>query len=120
LEASGCESILDLWDSLVVRLDKGKGQTQGELAHRPATKQRVNVNNNISHSKIEPESKLKLFIDIFHALTGEHREDVRKEILLHELVNTGHFNEEDVLMYLEKAQKNGQIFERTTGMYAEF
>jgi len=42
-------------------------------------------------TEIELDRKLKLFIDIFRALAGENRDNVSKETLILELVNTGKY-----------------------------
>lgn len=69
-------------------------------------------------TEIEFDRKLKLFIDIFRALTGENRDDVSKETLMLELVNTGKYTEQEALVYIRQAQQYGFIFERKIGMYA--
>jgi len=57
-------------------------------------------------------------MDIFRVLSGENRDDVKKEDLIEELINTGRFTEQDVIEHIKKAQQNGLIFERKADMYA--
>ena len=73
--------------------------------------------SNAKKTEIELDRKLKLFIDIFRALASENRDDVSKEILILELVNTGKYTEQEALVYIKQAQQYGFIFERKIGMY---
>jgi replicative DNA helicase Mcm len=63
--------------------------------------------------------KLKLFMEIYNALSGQDRDDVSEETFINELVKTGKFSEEDARIYIRKAMMNGQIFERKAGFYAK-
>ena len=51
-------------------------------------------------------------------MAGENRDDVSKETLILELVNTGKYTEQEALVYIKQAQQYGFIFERKIGMYA--
>lgn len=95
MEVPSYESTRYLPDSLVVRFAKDKPT-----------------------NKIETDHKLRLFIEVFHALAGIEMYDVKKENLIHELVLTGKFTEQEVLNYIKKAQQNGLVFERKTDMYS--
>jgi replicative DNA helicase Mcm len=64
-------------------------------------------------------SKLKLFIEIFNALTGEERNDVTEKDFIDELLNTGKFSGDEARSYLGKAIENGQLFEKTDGILAK-
>jgi hypothetical protein len=117
MKVSGYESTRYLPDSLVVRFDKKKEYTKEEgIPER--YKQLVRVDNKVPKTEIELDRKLKLFIDIFRALAGENRDDVSKETLILELVNTGKYTEQEALVYIKQAQQYGFIFERKIGMYA--
>lgn len=70
------------------------------------------------NNRIEPNHKLRLFVDIFRAFAGEDRYDVNKKILIDELINTSKFTEEEAEAYFKRAQQDGFIFERNTDVYA--
>ena len=53
-------------------------------------------------TEIELDRKLKLFSGIFRALAGENRDDVSKETLILELVNTGKYTEQEALVYIKQ------------------
>jgi hypothetical protein len=57
-------------------------------------------------------------LQVFHAIVGGYRDDVKKEALVQELVMTGQFTEQEVLMCIKKAQRNCNIFERSADIYA--
>lgn len=78
------------------------------------------VDLGVLHGKPHSEvSKLKLFIEVFNALTGEDKNDVSERNFIEELINTGRFTEDEAKIYLRKAMQNGQIFERKAGFYAK-
>jgi replicative DNA helicase Mcm len=78
------------------------------------------VDLGVLHGKPHSEvSKLKLFIEIFNALSGEDKNDVSERNFIDELINTGKFTEDEAKTYLRKAMQNGQIFERKAGFYAK-
>jgi replicative DNA helicase Mcm len=78
------------------------------------------VDLGVLHGKPHSEvSKLKLFIEVFNALTGEDKNDVSERNFIDELIKTGKFSEDEARTYLRKAMQNGQIFERKAGFYAK-
>lgn len=68
------------------------------------------------HSEV---SKLRLFMETFKALSGEERNDVEKLYFIKALTNTEKFTEKEALEFIDKAMRNGQIYERKTGVYAK-
>jgi hypothetical protein len=56
----------------------------------------IRIDNKIPNENAGLDRKLRLFIDIFNALAGDDKNDVRKNILVDELVNTGRLTEQDV------------------------
>jgi hypothetical protein len=115
MEVPSCESARYLRDSLVVRFDKKKEHT--EEVFQKHSEQAVRIGDKTLDDISDP--KLRLFIEVFRALSGENRDDVKKENLIEELVITGRFTEQDVIEYIKKAQQNGLIFERKLDMYAQ-
>jgi replicative DNA helicase Mcm len=78
------------------------------------------VDLGVLHGKPQSEvSKLKMFIEIFNALSGQDRNDVEEKNFLSELVKTGKFTEEEARTFIKKAMQNGQIYERKSGFYAK-
>jgi replicative DNA helicase Mcm len=78
------------------------------------------VDLGVLHGKPHSEvSKLKLFIEVFNALSGEDKNDVSERNFIDELIKTGKFSEDEAKNYLRKAMQNGQIFERKAGFYAK-
>lgn len=78
------------------------------------------VDLGVLHGKPHSEvSKLKLFIEVFNALSGEDKNDVSERNFIDELIKTGKFSEDEAKTYLRKAMQNGQIFERKAGFYAK-
>jgi replicative DNA helicase Mcm len=78
------------------------------------------VDLGVLHGKPHSEvSKLKMFIEIFTALSGQDRNDVEEKNFINELVKTGKFTEDEARNYLKKAMQNGQIYERKSGFYAK-
>jgi replicative DNA helicase Mcm len=78
------------------------------------------VDLGVLHGKPHSEvSKLKLFIEVFNALSGEDKNDVSERNFIEELINTGKFTEDEAKTYLRKAMQNGQIYERKAGFYAK-
>jgi replicative DNA helicase Mcm len=63
--------------------------------------------------------RLKLFMEIFHALSAPDNADVPEENLISELTHTGRFNLELAKTYINKALQNGQIYERMSGVYSK-
>jgi hypothetical protein len=57
-------------------------------------------------------------MDIFCALSDDDRNDVNREDLIEELINTGKYTEEEAIVYLKRARQYGFIYERKMGMYA--
>src|SRR5262249_14408486 len=71
------------------------------------------VDLGVLHGKPQSEiSKLKLFMDIFNALSGQDKNDVEENNFVNELIKTGKFSEEEAKIYIKKAMQNGQIYER--------
>src|SRR6476619_4934558 len=78
------------------------------------------VDLGVLHGKPHSEiSKLKIFMEIFNALSGQDRNDVSENNFISELVKTGKFTEDDARIYIRKAMQNGQIYERRSGFYAK-
>src|SRR5919198_4621291 len=78
------------------------------------------VDLGVLHGKPHSEvSKLKVFIEIFMALSGQDRNDVEEKNFINELIKTGKFTEDEARNYLKKAMQNGQIYERKSGFYAK-
>ncbi len=62
-------------------------------------------------------SKMKLFLDIFNALSGSDQNPVEEQALITELVKTGKFTEDDAKEWIRKALSNGMIYEVRQGFY---
>ncbi len=62
-------------------------------------------------------SKLKLFLDVFNALSGKDQNPVEEQALIAELVKTGKFTEDDAREWIKKALTNGMIYEIRQGFY---
>ncbi len=78
------------------------------------------VDLGVLHGKPHSEiSKLKSFMDIFNALSGQDKNDVEEKNLINELVGTGKFTEDEAKEFIKKAMHNGQIYERRSGFYAK-
>ena len=93
-------------------------QTMLETAGVDVNTGRVDLG--VLHGKPQSEiSKLKLFMEVFHGLSGQDKNDVEEKIFINELIQTGRFSEEDAKNFLNKAMQNGQIYERRSGFYAK-
>ncbi|MGC1931901.1 MAG: minichromosome maintenance protein MCM [Candidatus Nitrosopolaris sp.] len=68
------------------------------------------------HSEI---SKLKVFMEVYNALSGQDKNDVEEKNFINELAKTGKFTEEEARTFIKKAMQNGQIYERKPGFYAK-
>ena len=78
------------------------------------------VDLGVLHGKPQSEiSKLKLFMEIFNALSGQDKNDVEEKTFIQELAQTGRFSEDDAKNFINKAMQNGQIYERKSGYYAK-
>jgi replicative DNA helicase Mcm len=78
------------------------------------------VDLGVLHGKPHSEiSKLKLFMEIFSALSGQDKNDVEEKNFINELIKSGKFSEEEAKIYIKKAMQNGQIYERRSGFYAK-
>lgn len=78
------------------------------------------VDLGVLHGKPQSEiSKLKLFMEIFNALSGQDKNDVEEKSFIQELAQTGRFSEDDAKNFINKAMQNGQIYERKSGYYAK-
>jgi replicative DNA helicase Mcm len=78
------------------------------------------VDLGVLHGKPHSEiSKLKLFMEVFNALSGSDKNDVEEKNFINELIKTGKFSEEEAKTYIMKAMQNGQIYERKSGFYAK-
>ncbi len=62
-------------------------------------------------------SKLKLFLDVFNALSGKDQNPVEEQALIAELVKTGKFTEDDAREWIKKVLAKGVIFEIRQGFY---
>jgi hypothetical protein len=116
IEVPSYQSTQYLPDSLIVKFDKKQEETKEAIQQH--VEQPIRVDNKISDEKIGLDRKLRLFIDIFNALSGDDKNDIQKKILIEELINTGRFTEKEALSYIKKAQNGGLIFERRSGEYA--
>jgi hypothetical protein len=116
MDVPSCASIQYLPESVLIKFERKRELTGAELTLSHS--QLINVKDKVQKAEAEPDRKLKLFIDIFHVLVGENRDDVKKEILVQELISTGKFIEQDVHVFIKKAQQNGFIFERKVDTYA--
>jgi replicative DNA helicase Mcm len=93
-------------------------QTMLETAGVDVNTGRVDLG--VLHGKPQSEiSKLKLFMEIFNALSGQDKNDVEEKHFINELTQTGRFSEDDAKNFLNKAMQNGQIYERRSGFYAK-
>jgi replicative DNA helicase Mcm len=93
-------------------------QTMLETAGVDVNTGRVDLG--VLHGKPQSEiSKLKLFMEIFNALSGQDKSDVEEKNFINELIQTGRFSEDDAKNFLNKAMQNGQIYERRSGFYAK-
>lgn len=78
------------------------------------------VDLGVLHGKPQSEiSKLKLFMEVFNALSGQDKNDVEEKSFIQELTQTGRFTEDDAKTFINKAMTNGQIYERKAGYYAK-
>jgi replicative DNA helicase Mcm len=78
------------------------------------------VDFGVIHGKPHSEvSKLKMFMEIFNALSGQDRNDVEEKNFVNELSRTGKFTEDEAMTFIKKAMQNGQIYERKSGFYAK-
>ena len=78
------------------------------------------VDLGVLHGKPQSEiSKLKLFMEIFNALSGQDKNDVEEKSFIQELTQTGRFSEDDAKNFINKAMQNGQIYERKSGYHAK-
>jgi replicative DNA helicase Mcm len=64
-------------------------------------------------------SKEKTFMEVFRGLTGTENNDVEDKALVDELVKTGKFSDEEAKKYIQKFNREGQIFERKPGFWAK-
>jgi replicative DNA helicase Mcm len=64
-------------------------------------------------------SKEKTFMELFRGLTGAENNDVEDKVLVDELVKTGKFSDEEARKYIQKFNREGQIFERRPGFWAK-
>jgi replicative DNA helicase Mcm len=64
-------------------------------------------------------SKEKTFMELFGGLTGAENNDVEDKVLIGELVKTGKFSDEEARKYIQKFNREGQIFERRPGFWAK-
>ena len=64
-------------------------------------------------------SKEKTFMEVFRGLSGTENNDVEDKALIDELVKSGKFTDEDARKYIQKFNREGQIFERRPGYWAK-
>ena len=64
-------------------------------------------------------SKEKTFMELFRGLAGDENNDVEDKVLVDELVKTGKFSDEEARKYIQKFNREGQIFERRSGFWAK-
>jgi len=78
------------------------------------------VDLGVLHGKHHSEiSRLKVFMEVFNALSGQDKNDVEEKNFINELARTGKFSEEEARAFIRKAMQNGQIYERKPGFYAK-
>jgi replicative DNA helicase Mcm len=64
-------------------------------------------------------SKEKTFMELFRGLAGAENNDVEDKVLIDELVKTDKFSDEEARKYIQKFNREGQIFERRPGFWAK-
>ena len=64
-------------------------------------------------------SKEKTFMEAFRGLTGPENNDVEDKALVDELMKDGRFTDEEARKYIQKFNREGQIFERRPGFWAK-
>ncbi|AFU57673.1 minichromosome maintenance complex protein [Candidatus Nitrososphaera gargensis Ga9.2] len=64
-------------------------------------------------------SKEKTFMEVFRGLAGNENNDVEDKVLVDELVKTGKFSDEEAKKFIQKFNREGQIFERRPGFWAK-
>ncbi|MDQ5875505.1 MAG: minichromosome maintenance protein MCM [Thermoproteota archaeon] len=64
-------------------------------------------------------SKEKTFMELFRGLTGTENNDVEDKVLVDELVKTAKFSDEEARKYIQKFNREGQVFERRPGFWAK-
>lgn len=64
-------------------------------------------------------SKEKTFMEVFRGLTGTENNNVEDKVLIDELVKTTKFSNEEAKKYIQKFNREGQIFERRPGFWAK-
>jgi len=64
-------------------------------------------------------SKEKQFMEVFRGLAGSENNDVENKVLVDELVKTGKFSDEEARKFIQKFNREGQIFERRPGFWAK-
>jgi replicative DNA helicase Mcm len=64
-------------------------------------------------------SKEKTFMELFRGLTGAENNDVEDKVFVDELMKTGKFSDEEARKYIQKFNREGQIFERRPGFWAK-
>src|ERR687898_513483 len=78
------------------------------------------VDLGVLHGKPHSEvSKLKMFMEVFNALSGQDKNDVEEKNFINELVKSGKFADDEAKAFIKKAMQNGQIYERKSGFYAK-
>ena len=58
-------------------------------------------------------------MEVFRGLAGNENNDVEDKVLVAELVKTGKFTLEEAKKYIQKFNREGQIFERRPGFWAK-
>ena len=58
-------------------------------------------------------------MELFRGLTGAENNDVEDKALVDELVKTGKFSDEEARKYIQKFNREGQIFERRPGILGQ-
>ena len=78
------------------------------------------VDLGVLHGKPHSEvSKLKMFMEVFNALSGQDKNDVEEKNFINELMKSGKFTDDEAKAFIKKAMQNGQIYERKSGFYAK-
>ncbi len=107
------------------RVDKSDAERAIHLVQTMLETAGIDVNTGkvdlgVLHGKPHSEvAKLKQFMDVFKALSGNENNDVEERLFIGELLKTGKFTEEEAKNYFNKAKREGQIYERRPGFWAK-
>jgi replicative DNA helicase Mcm len=83
-----------------------------------AAKERLK-DNDIMSAHPSNETLLRIFFEVFSALSGDDRKDVSATILVDGLIRTAKFTEDTTIDTIKKSMQNGQIYGRKAGYYTK-